>query len=1468
MLRKITAVLLFYIFLSGVSFGQQITANDTLGCAPMVGVQFTGISGATNILWNFQDGSTANVNNPTHTFTSSGTYVVTYSATVSGSPVNQSITIYVFGKPTPSFSASTPVSGCVPLAVGFTSNSTGGGGTQIVNYVWAFGDGGGSTGAAAPSYTYTIPGQYSVTLIVTDENGCDSSTTISNYVTVSNPPSPVISSTPNPASSCFPPLNVTFSGTSSVSGSPTGSTLTYQWNFGNGNTSTSATPTVQTYSTAGTYNVTLTVTDNNNCSNTATTNVSIANPFATFFVPDTVCKSVTFNSTGSSPGILLWNYGDGQTGISPSHTYASSGTYTVTLTVFSGSCVDDTTVVIFVEDVVADFSSSPTYSCTMPQTVTFNNTSVNGDTYQWSFTSGSPSFYFDQDTSTAINPTVIINESDTNQYTIWEELFLLNATLTVTTEHGCTATITQTLLDTVFLPSAWFQPDIYQGCVPLAITFSDSSQSNEDIVNWHYDYGDGNTTTGAVGDVSHTYNSPGVYFASLVITNSAGCIDTSFLVRIEVGAMPTPDFTISPNSVCSGESVDFTDASTSNGSPIDTWHYYTDNGFMMSSCFNDPNPTWSFASATGVQDITLEACSNGCCASVTVPSAITVLGPRAEFTTKQECTTPFDVTFTGLLQDADNWTWDFGDGVVMTNSTQNIVTHTYAATGDYTATLIAYNGSSGCDPDTFQVPVYIKDINAIILSDTMACIQVGESFNATPSQDVYTYGNNGYIWLWGDNTPPTITSSPISSHAFTSQGNYTVTLVVTDRNGCRDTTTQNLRVSRVNANFTTDAVNGCIPWPVFFDDLSNSDTTIVGWSWQFGDGQFGTGDTITHTYTDNFTASFFATLTVTNILGCTGSFTQALTPSKPISTFFANDNTVCAGTTISFFPTANYHTDYLWNFGNNNDTSTDLNASYTYPSGGTYTVSLTVTDSIGCTQTSTFNNYINVQDIPQAGFVSAADTSNNLCYPYAIVVQDTSIANIFFSRQWDLGNGSSIVPSSQVTTIYQTPGTYTVTLIVTTTFGCKDTVSKDYTIVGPQGSFTISDPIICKGDSVVFTLVNPVDVTSYNWDFGDGSDTSNVSPVSHTFNFHPPSGTNYVSLVLYSGNQACPVAITLPFDIHPVISDFDRNGPTDTDTSQCLGETTSLFNVSTNASTWAWNFGDGATSTQLDPTHIYASSGTYYVSLAIEHSVTGCKDTMEKAIVIYDSPTAVSFDTSACEGVPTLLTASGAGTGGTYEWSPATGLSSTTVPNPLASPTSTTTYTVVITDQNGCMDSTTSTVEIIVEPPSVISNDTIVIGQSIQLVYPYPQSYYIYSWSPTDSLSCVDCPNPFADPQQNTMYTLTITDPNGCFVSQSNFYVEVLPLSSVDVPTAFTPNGDGVNDVVYVGGWGIKKLIEFNIYDRWGELIFTSDDINVGWDGFYKGALQNMDSYAYTVKAETFIDAEPQTLQGFIKLIR
>jgi gliding motility-associated-like protein len=1472
MIKKFYVLFIIFSCLLISRLQAQINASPAAGCAPLA-VTFTGTAGGTNPLWTFGDGNSSPVANPINTYAAPGVYTVHYSATVGGSPVNYTTIVTVYNVPKAAFTSTPPTKGCAPLAVAFASQSTGGGGSGIATYSWTFGDGGQSN-VQNPNYTYNLTGQFDVQLKVTDQNGCSSSIKLTKYISTSSKPNPVIQATPVVTTSCTAPFTASFDGSASTSNSTTGSTLTYSWIFSNGNSSAIAVPPAQTYTTTGNFPVTLTVSDNNGCSNSTVQNVFIGNPISTFSVKDSVCKTVTFNPAGST-GIQTWTYGDGQSGSLPTHTYSAGGTYNVKLHVSQGSCFKDTTRTIFVEDPQATFSLAPTYSCSAPELVNMNNTStgaVPGSTFSWTFATGTPKYKLNQITSTLPNPQIKISDQDTNRFTIDTRDVILNVSLSIKTPAGCTATLSKLLTDTIFLPTARIQPDKSRGCAPLTVAFSDSSISHEPIVNWTYIWGDGtpNVIANSKGVVNHTYTNPGIYQAKLVIVNNKGCTDTSYVIVIYVGVPPTPNFTVAPAMVCPNTPVVFTNTSTAPGnSPIDTWHYTTD-GKMMSSCYADPNPTYSFTNLTGAQNITLVTCSRGCCDSIVKPNAITVKGPIAKYNTQMICNAPDKYTFNASFQSADNWTWNFGDGTIIAASTTNPIQHTYAATGDYQTTLIAHNNSSGCPNDTFKLMVHDKHIKAVLASDTNMCSSFSKPFDASGSVDVHTVGNNGYIWIWGDNTSPTISSNPVAPHTFASPGFYFVKLIVVDNNGCRDTTlSKKLKVSAVTAAFKPDHLNGCIPWNVNFTDKSTSDTTITSWTWNFGDGSpNSTLANPSHVYS-TAALNYTVTLTTTNILGCSQSISKVLTPSQPNALFSASSLQKCAGDSIHFSPQVGNQKGYNWSFGDLG-TSTATSPWHKYLNGGAYTVSLTVKDSIGCMATSTQNNYIQIQNYPIIAFTSNLDTAVNLCAPVVAKFNDVSTVSVFGSRQWNLGSGGPVVPSVSVSTPYQTAGTYAVTLIETSSFGCSDTLRKSYTIQQPKADFTLSPSMICKGAQVTFSII-PADTSdfySYHWYFGDGHDTLGISPVSHPFNFHPAGGVATVTLFFWGSGKSCKTAVQHAVNIHQVIADFKRNGEiAASDTIHCLGITDVFTNTSVAATSYSWTFGDGSGSALNSPAHKYLTAGTYLVSLNIRDSQSSCVDTLRKVMIINPIPAIAARGGDTCLGKPIQLISSGGGL--TYTWSPVTGLNAANIPNPIATPTVTTIYTVTTTDGKGCQNDTLVTVNVIQPIPHILFDTTIIIGQTAPLAYHIsPAGLYTYVWTPTDSLSCKTCPNPHADPVVNTTYTLTVSDKKGCFTSQSTYEVKVLPETSLDVPTAFTPNGDGVNDIVYVRGWGIKSLLEFNIYNRWGELVFTTTDINQGWDGYYKGALQNVETYAWTARVETYVNGKSIVKKGFIKLLR
>lgn len=1463
MIQRTYLILLLSLFASCSVSYSQIIASDTTGCSPMVDVQLQfNDSSVSNILWDFGDGTSAVIIKPTHTFRNPGSYNVIFTGSLSGSPVKDTLTIIVYGKPVPNFTAAPPTTGCVPITVSFNDQSTGGGGTSITIWEWAFGDGGVNiTNTPTPSYTYTLPGSFNVALKVTDANGCDSTITKKNVAATSFPPLAQYTTSPVPPIGCNPPFLVDFIN-QSISNSTTGINLTYEWDFGNGQTSTLKDPADILYNNYGTDTVTLKVTDNNNCSTKVTGLVIVQTPAASFTVNstfnDTVCTPASFTNT-STAGTYTWSFGDSvvvtDTSMNFTHDYLSGGYFNVKLEVAAGTCKDDTTIKIFVEEIIADFTAFPTYTCFDSLVVQYTDLSTNAVKWLWQFNFA--------DTSSQQNPSHTYNAKDISIYGINYERYFTDF-LTVKSEHGCMDEISKK--DTIYVPNARFMPDVAEGCMPLTVTFHDSSNSKEPITSYLWNFGDGTTAVSTDTFVTHTFTNDSIYNVYLVITNSNGCKDTSYKVMIKVGKTATPNFSVDKTNVCPYDVVQFTDLTPASDS-IDTWHYTTDDDLMW-ACYTEPNPVWSFRSDTGFMDITLKVGYNGCYTDTTIQNMVYVKGPIIKSIKYNfDCGSPFVYTFEGYEAGADTVLWDFGDGLIMKTIPDSNPVHTYSISNDYMVFLTGFNNTSGCIPSVDTMIVPVKNIQAAFSSKLDECASVGVGYDATASLDVNAQCSMGYQWNFGDSARPYWTNNAIYQYAFPNGGSYNVRLIVDDVHGCQDTAYQPVSVYKVNADFSTNTNKGCIPFTVNFTDTSTADTILTQWTWDFGDNSSSNLQNPTHLYSNLGIGVFQVKLIVKDSLGCIGIKSMTIYASIPDTNFIAiTTKKLCAGASGGFFANG-INELYDWNFGDGDTLSDTLQTVFhVFDTAGIYDITLTVTDSLGCKSSRTRNAYMDVQDYPVVGFLTSADTLESKCYPLLVNFTDTSIVNIFKTRTWNLGTGTAIVPLETVGTLYDQPGTYDVSLIIETTNGCKDTLLRSLKIQGPRADFDLSPQTICKGQSIAVNLKDTFDVFVYSWDFGDGYDTANVSPINHTYNITPIGGQTLVTLIYWSDDSTCPKTVVRDVFIPEVIADFNRNNEsTVIDSIHCLGIQDIFTDTSTNADSWEWNFGDAETYVGKNPpVHSYAAAGKYYIELLIKDSTTGCEDKKVKSILINPLPLITAVGGNMCWGESIQISASGAET---YVWSPITSLSNANINDPFASPDVSIEYTVSGTDSNGCINTDSAMVIVQQKPPEVIWDTTIVIGEKVFL-NAYAGDGFVYKWIPDSAISCSTCFNPVAEPHGDAKYTLVISDTAGCFELPSYYSFTIRPLTAVDVPNAFTPNGDGINDFIFPDGWGIKSMVEFKIFNRWGQLLFKTSNINEGWDGTYKGTPQNADTYTYLITVNTWVDNKQISKKGVFTLVR
>ena len=170
------------------------------------------------------------------------------------------------------------------------------------------------------------------------------------------------------------------------------------------------------------------------------------------------------------------------------------------------------------------------------------------------------------------------------------------------------------------------------------------------------------------------------------------------------------------------------------------------------------------------------------------------------------------------------------------------------------------------------------------------------------------------------------------------------------------------------------------------------------------------------------------------------------------------------------------------------------------------------------------------------------------------------------------------------------------------------------------------------------------------------------------------------------------------------------------------------------------------------------------------------------------------------------------------------------------------------------------------KPVVSLSDTTIIIGESFQIELS-DEAIVSYQWSPDEHISCSNCPNPVFTAMETTTYSVAVTDVSNCFTISYPLTLTVQKIYSVDLPQAFTPNGDGINDEVYVKGWGLKELVVLRIFNRFGQVVFETTDINQGWDGTFKGKPQPMETYTYVVQVLTHED-KVLSKTGSIRLLR
>lgn len=767
--------------------------------------------------------------------------------------------------------------------------------------------------------------------------------------------------------------------------------------------------------------------------------------------------------------------------------------------------------------------------------------------------------------------------------------------------------------------------------------------------------------------------------------------------------------------------------------------------------------------------------------------------------------------------------------------------------GTYTVTVTDLNGCNNSFDVTLTEPAALvggANVQTNYNGSDISCFGADDAtIRSTPSG-----GTPGYNYQWSANASGAITQTVPSL----GPGSYDVT--VTDINGC--TVQSNVVVTEPAAIVpTASATTNFNGYEVSCFGLTDGATTVnvvggtPGFTYNWNDNQ----NQQTQNASNLAAGTYVIEVTDTN--GCNAFDTITLTqPTQVVATASITSN--FGGSDVSCFGATDGEatgvgnggvTPYQYNWDPSNQstaTATGLGANVTY--------TVVVTDLNGCEDSAD----VTLSEPPQITATTTVITDYN-GWDVSCFGSTDGGASVRanggtqpFTFQWDAAAGGSVAP----TAYGLAAGTYNV--VVTDANGC--TVTEPVTLTEPTEltaqTNALAEPS-CYGLNDGQGEVVPTGGTpgyTYQWDAGAGYQRT---PQANSLG----AGTYDVTVTDLNG---CLVTTTLVLDQpDSIYSSIDVTEVI------CNGDNNGILTVNPYGGTPGYTYNWNSNPAQSTSSAVNLYAGNYTVTITDANGCTATKNaTLTEPLVL--RPTATGVD-PGCYGAAdgsALVEVRGGEPGYTYAWSDASGQTTEDASGLTAG-----IYYISVTDARGCVrvDSV-----LLVDPAetsvNIIPDSTIIpFGGSVDLTTSYvtiAPAFVDYEWSGGDGLDCYDCPDPVASPIYDATYTLLFTDDNGC-TATDQVLVKIDPLSRIlYIPNAFSPNGDGVNELFTVYGKGISE-IKLMIFDRWGEKVFETSDPNFGWDGTKSGEVMTPGVFVYHAVI-TYVDGFTVEEEGSVTLLR
>lgn len=922
-------------------------------------------------------------------------------------------------------------------------------------------------------------------------------------------------------------------------------------------------------------------------------------------------------------------------------------------------------------------------------------------------------------------------------------------------------------------------------CENTLLQFSPNVEAGSGLVtNLNWDFDDGTVIdTNLQVDMFHAYVNQGNYLAQLIVTNTFGCEDTTWMPLIISQA---PEAAFSYVSSCLGEPYQFFDESVSAVDSIGSWFWN----------FNDP----------------------------------------------------YSLNDTSSLRNP---------------------TYVYNQPGIYEV-ILTITDTSGCSDEVIQDVIVAPNPSAYFVLGTASCQDVPVFFNDSSFTSYNQIGT--WIWNFGDGSPDSVIVAPNSPdiwYSYPNSGSFTVSLTVIDTSGCYSETFYryfNVRPNPIAGFVYSDTAcqTGIIH---FFDtSLHEPGTDPASWQWQFGDDNFGFTQNPVHSYIETGII-YDVQMIVTDEFGCRDTIEQPVEVKPSMQISFESD-LACEGSQTQFIshliqPENDQVAEWRWFFGDNSDTIVQSDTIYhTYSSGGVFYATLVGVDDGGC-ETIVINQPVTVNNAPDVNFYipQAACSNPSIFYDHSIAHADSIVLYHF-----DFGDGTYITYNSgnypdPVEHVYPAGyNEYTATITLTNSNGCEKTSEF---LVARESCITMAFEIdlpACVGQPVRFinqSFINQdeVIIDSIFWTFGDGVSYALPIDIGDTvFHTYQSTGLMNIQLRLKASNE------NGDFNMNSYRNIYVNETPNAAFyiSAQLLCSRDSIkfedqswvFNGQ--IAEWKWDFGDSFvesdTSYNQNASYWYTYGGDYQPSL-IAVSDSGCRDTISETISLYSSPINHLFSNRefGCGPENEILFRDTAylenGSIDRYQW--VFGFNDTvyTSVDSLWHQLNIGTYNVisrVISDQ-GCIgtdslsgynvfDKPIADFGYYPEDPSIKEPEVYFNDRSIGTIVPV--QYYHWDFGDERDTVGLDPVHVYQDTGAFRVL-LTIQDQNGCLDTASQ-WVYVDPVFSFYIPNAFSPNGNGLNDEFGpIGSYFVDTDYEFEIYSRWGELLFDTRDPLEKWKGNY-----------------------------------